>query len=257
MQTLKLGLVQADIIWENKLANLEKLEKLILSSPDRDIYILPEMFNTGYSMNANRLAESPDGSTLAWMKQLSEKTSAAITGSFIVSDNGAYYNRLAWVEPDGNVLWYNKRHLFSMASEDKFFTPGEEKLIFDYKGFKICIVICYDIRFPVWLRNTEKYDLLIVVASWPEKRIHHWEKLLYARAIENQCYVAAVNRVGADGNGIQHTGMSMVIDPQGELIIKSNNVEEIIFGEIDKERIKFTRRFMPFLADRDQFEIKI
>ena len=184
MQDLKVALVQTDLAWENKKLNFVNFEKnLEMLPPDIDIIILPEMFNTGFSMNPAPIAETLKGETLQWMKKMSHQKNAVLTGSLIISEGNGYYNRLIWMLPDGNFSYYDKKHLFTLAGEQNFYKPGDKKLIVEYKGLRFCPVICYDLRFPVWLRNTENYDCLIVVANWPERRISHWEHLLVARAI--------------------------------------------------------------------------
>ena len=216
MNELRICLVQADLAWENRNQNLAHLRQMVEQSPSTDIVFLPEMFASGFTMNAAACAETADGDSVRWMKDLARGQNCAVTGSLIIAENGRYYNRLFWVEPDGKTLTYNKRHLFSLAGEEKVFTRGTENILIEYKGWRIRPQICYDLRFPVWARNTDNYDLLYYVANWPERRVKHWQQLLIARAIENQSYVVGVNRVGNDGNGIEHSGHSAVIDAMGE-----------------------------------------
>ncbi len=223
MQDLKVTLIQADLHWQNPTANLAMLEEKIweIGEPT-DLIVLPEMFTTGFTMEAATHAEVMNFTTMKWMKQQAAQTGAVVTGSYIVKEAGSFYNRLLWVEPDGNVATYDKRHLFRMANEDNTFTMGEERIICEWKGWRICPLICYDLRFPVWSRNqyleAEKrmdYDLLLYVANWPAARISAWDILLQARAVENLSYVVGVNRVGQDGNGISYNGHSAMIDFKG------------------------------------------
>lgn len=256
MQDLKIALVQSFLHWEDKGANLFMFEgKLRNLSTPVDIIVLPEMFSTGFSMQPEKFAEPMSGFAVDWMQKMAVALNAVITGSLIIKENGAYFNRLIWAQPDGELYWYNKRHLFSMAGEEKVYFPGSDKLIVEWKGWKICPMICYDLRFPVWIRNVENYDLLLFVANWPERRVQHWRKLLQARAIENQCYVVGVNRVGDDGNGIAHSGNSMFIDPQGEIGFEILGQDIISVANLNYEEIVKTRRYMPFLSDRDQFKL--
>jgi predicted amidohydrolase len=229
----------------------------LLQGLQTDLVVLPEMFTTGFSMNPNELAEEEDGPTLAWLKAKARELDAAITGSVIIHEKGKYYNRLFFVLPNGNYQTYNKRHLFTYAGEHHHYTAGSNKLTLDYKGWKICPMVCYDLRFPVWSRNTEDYDLLIYVANWPERRNHPWKSLLVARAIENQCYTIGLNRVGEDGNGISHSGDSIVLDPLGEKVAAANPlIEEVITTQISKAELQKVRDRFQFLADRDEFTLK-
>jgi predicted amidohydrolase len=256
MQDISIALVQSHLHWEDREANLAMFDsKLDELTSYADIIILPEMFSTGFSMRPQDLAEGMDGPSVSWMQQKAADKNAVITGSLIIEEKDAYFNRLIWSQPDGSLSWYNKRHLFSMAGEEKVYFPGNEKLIVEWKGWKICPMICYDLRFPVWTRNVENYDLLIFAANWPERRIQHWRKLLQARAIENQCYVAGVNRTGSDGSGINYTGNSMLVDPQGEIQAEIDNMESIAVCELKREVITHTRRYMPFLRDKDEFRL--
>lgn len=257
MQPLKTALVQTSLHWEDKQANFKMLdEKLSGITTGPDIVVLPEMFSTGFSMQPEKFAEKIDGEAVSWMQKKASQLNAVITGSLIIEENGAYYNRLIWLQPDGSMSWYDKRHLFSMAGEEKVYFPGQEKLVVEWKGWKICPLICYDLRFPVWIRNKECYDLLIFVANWPERRVQHWRKLLAARAIENECFVAGVNRVGEDGNNIYHSGSSMAINPMGEILLEAVHTETIATVTLNPEEITKMRRYMPFLKDMDDFKIK-
>jgi omega-amidase len=269
-KNLKISIVQASLVWENKGANLRHLGELIADSQnDSDIIVLPEMFSTGFSMNAKKLAESDEGGTLAWMKELAQKSNSAVVGSFIakVSEGveNRFYNRLHWVEPSGIIRTYDKRHLFSFAGEANHYSAGKERLIVEYKGWRICPMVCYDLRFPVWSRNAsldgesdkDAYDLLIYVANWPEARNSAWINLLEARSHENQAYVVGVNRVGKDGNGINHIGNSAIFSPKGELlskrIVEEEAVQTVEVGLYDL--INYREKFRAW-GDKDVFELK-
>ena len=259
MQNIKLALFQLNLEWEDKISNLNKIDRLIESdvTEDCDIIVLPEMFTTAFSMNPSANAEKMDGSSIAWMKQKAKNINAVITGSLIIEENGFYYNRLIWMQPDGNFHTYDKKHLFTMAGEQHHYTAGNKKLIVNYKGWKFCPMICYDLRFPVWIRNTELYDCLLIVANWPERRIYHWDQLLIARAIENQTYVVAVNRVGNDYNETSHNGSSALIDPAGNIVINLKDKESVVNITLERQKLTDTRKNMPFLTDRDDFEIRV
>jgi len=260
MNDLKVTLIQSSLFWEDKPKNLEQFSKKIDDVKDAtDLIILPEMFSTGFSMKPENLAETMKGETVTWMKEKAKKKNCVIAGSFICEENGHYYNRLLWVNPDGSYVKYDKRHLFSMGDEHNHYAAGEEKVIVELKGWKICPLICYDLRFPVWARNTKdaSYDVLIYVANWPERRSYPWKTLLLARAIENQCYVIGVNRVGADGNNITHSGDSAVIDAKGEIISKIKPSEETIETvSLSYSDLQDFRKQFPAILDADQFEVK-
>lgn len=258
MAPLKICLCQFDIIWENASANREQLTNLLSKIPDNsvDIIILPEMFTTGFSMNSNALAEKMDGASSVWMHQLANRLNTAITGSIIIQENGKYHNRLLWIEPGNErIQFYDKKHLFSLAGEQHHYQAGNKKLIIEWKGWKIAFFICYDLRFPVWSRNTENVDLMIFVANFPEKRAMAWNSLLPARAIENQCFVAAVNRVGLDDNGIAHRGDSAVYDYEGIKTLDLGQTAQIGIIELDYQSLQVYKRAYPFLKDRDGFSI--
>lgn len=252
---LHISVIQPDIVWEDKAANFAQYEKAIESIADKkELVILPEMFSTGFSMAPERLAEKMDGASVAWMKEQSRKHRCIITGSLIIEENGHYYNRLIWMQPDGNFGIYDKRHLFGYAKENDHYSRGEKRLIAQVKGIRICLQVCYDLRFPVWARNQgEEYDVLIYVANWPERRNLAWKTLLQARAIENLSYVIGVNRVGADGNGIYHSGDSSVFDPTGALIWQQAHEAVVHSFTIDQELVQNTRAHFPFLNDADKF----
>lgn len=253
---LKISLVQIDLVWENKTENLSNIAKLILNDQSvSDIYLLPEMFTSGFSMNPSNLSETPDGESFQWMKQIAKKKNALIAGSLIIAENGQYYNRFYAMQPDGKSISYDKRHLFRMGDEETHYSHGSSRVVFEWKGWRFLPVICYDIRFPVWMRNQDDYDVILVVANWPEPRREVWRNLLIARSLENQSYVAAVNRTGKDANGINYVGDSLLIDPKGCLITDGADQPGLIKGELNyKELIGFREKFPAFL-DRDNFTI--
>ncbi len=255
--TLKTAIIQVDLAWENPVKNRSIFsEKIDQIQDDVDLIVLPEMFSTGFSMNAEHLAERSDGPTFQWMQKVAKQRNAAVTGSLIIEEDGHFFNRLFFVYPDGTHQKYDKKHTFTLAKEDKTYTAGKERLIVEYRGWKICPLICYDLRFPVWARNTSEYDLLIYVANWPETRIHAWDILLQARAIENMSYCIGVNRTGTDGNKYQYNGHSAVYDCLGASLF--TNCREIEFTEIvklDKDHVSETRDKLKFLQDRDKFSL--
>ena len=258
--------IQSNLIWENKAANLLMLEQKIKSMEERtEIIVLPEMFSTGFSMNAEALAEDMNGETVKWMKRVAAENKIILTGSIIIKENENFYNRLIWMLPNGEYGVYDKRHLFGFGNETAHYRPGNKRLIASVKGWKINLQVCYDLRFPMWARQTPQneteindapeYDILIYVANWPERRNHAWKTLLCARAIENQCYVVGVNRVGDDGNNIYHSGNSMVIDPQGQVLYHKADEEDIFTIALEKEKLNEVRNKFPFLKDGDGFII--
>lgn len=265
MSSLTVTLIQTNLHWENKKANLEMLQKKIESIKEKtEVIILPEMFSTGFSMSPERLSEKMDGETVQWMQKMASSKKVILTGSVIIEENKKYFNRLIWMLPTGEYGVYNKRHLFAYADEHSHYTAGNKKLIASVKGWKINLQVCYDLRFPVWARQSPpvaeagrdgQYDLLINVANWPEKRSIAWKTLLRARAIENQCFVIGVNRTGADGNKIIYNGDSSIIDPLGEIIYHKNITEDIFTYTLQKEKVTETRNQFPFWRDADQFII--
>ena len=225
-----------------------------------EIVVLPEMFSTGFSMQPSLFAETMEGETLNWMKKVSTQNKIILTGSIIIEEEGKYYNRLIWMLPNGEYGYYDKRHLFAFGQEDKFYNAGNKRLIAQVKGFKINLQVCYDLRFPVWARQQNKsggmeYDVLIYIANWPEKRSHAWKTLLCARAIENQCYVVGVNRVGTDGNNIYHSGNSLVIDPLGQVLYHMPDDEDVNTVTISKDYLNEVREKFPFWKDGDGFSL--
>jgi predicted amidohydrolase len=257
MNTLKITTFQAYLFWENIDKNLQNLGLRLSSIREKtDLIVLPEMFSTGFSMNPEELAEEMDGKTMKWMLQQAKKFDCVLTGSIIIKEDKKYFNRLIWMRPDGSYEYYDKRHLFGLGEEDKHYSSGNKKLFVELKGWKICPMICYDLRFPVWLRNKdEEYDMLLIVANWPERRSLHWRTLIPARAIENQSFVVAVNRVGHDGNEIYHSGDSMCIDPNGKVIYYKPNDEDLYTFSINKEDLITARQSFPFLKDADKFKL--
>jgi predicted amidohydrolase len=259
MNTLKITTFQAYLFWENIEKNLQNLGLRLSSIREKtDLIVLPEMFSTGFSMNPEQLAEEMDGNTMKWMHQQAKKFDCVLTGSIIINEDNKYFNRLIWMRPDGTYEYYDKRHLFGLGEEDKHYSSGNKKLFVELNGWKICPMICYDLRFPVWLRNIdEEYDMLLIVANWPERRSLHWRTLIPARAIENQAFVVAVNRVGHDGNEIYHSGDSMCIDPNGKVIYYKPNDEDLYTFSINKEDLIAARQSFPFLKDADKFKLNI
>lgn len=258
MSSLTISLVQADLVWENPEANRQKIANLLNQLPqDTQIVVLPEMFTTGFSMQPAPLAETMQGPTLRWMQAQSQQLGAVITGSVIVQADGKYYNRLLWVAPDGDVQYYDKRHLFTLAGEHEQYTGGHQQLLIEYLDWRIRPQICYDLRFPVWSRNDNDYDLLLYVANFPDKRSLAWRTLLRARAIENQAYTIGLNRVGLDGNGIYYAGDSCLIDYSGVIQEHLPARETVRTFRIEKASQQAFRKRFAFLPDRDDFTITI
>ena len=266
MTSLTVSIIQPDLKWEDKSANLQMLEDRIMSLPLTELVVLPEMFSTGFSMRPESLAESMEGASVQWMKQVASRKKIILTGSLIIEENGLYFNRLIWMLPNGQYGQYDKRHLFGYASEHEHYAAGNKRLIASVNGWKINLQVCYDLRFPVWSRQANnpadqpdevlpEYDMLIYVANWPERRSHAWKTLLQARAIENQCFVAGVNRVGSDGNGIFHNGDSMIIDPLGEPLIHLQKDKSSYTLTLDGQKLDEVRKKLPFLKDGDGFLI--
>jgi omega-amidase len=251
---MKTALIQTPLFWENPNKNRTYLTKKINAIlSDVDLIVLPEMFTSGFTMNPKNVAETMQGETISWLKETAKEKNCAITGSLVIEENNNYYNRLVFVFPSGEIQTYDKRHLFTLAGEDKVYTSGKDKLIVDYKGFKICPLICYDLRFPVFSRNVEEYDILIYVASWPKPRTNAWDILLKARAVENMSYVIGVNRVGIDDNNLEYVGHSQAVDFLGNYIQEPKETEEVFIVELDKEKLLETRSKLAFLNDRDNF----
>jgi predicted amidohydrolase len=295
MSSLTITTIQTGLIWEDKEANLRLLEKKILALPDpAELVVLPEMFTTGFSMRPEFFAETMDGPAISWMKEIAAKRRVILTGSLIVSEGGDYFNRLVWMQPNGVFGYYDKRHRFAYAGEDQSYTAGRRRLITSVKGWRVLPLICYDLRFPVWSRQTPsgihdgrdslagvrgaggpgvtgragaadpagaadaayEYDLLLYVANWPQRRSSAWRTLLPARAVENQCFVAGVNRVGHDGNGIYHSGDSRIIGPLGDILYDAADREEVFSMTLQKETLTGVRQHFPFWRDADHFTIE-
>lgn len=256
MSLLRVTIVQSTLFWEDPEKNLLMLDEKISSITNADIILLPEMFSTGFSMRPELFAETMEGKAINKMREWAAKQKAVICGSLMMNDADKFYNRLIWMQPDGDMKYYDKRHLFSLGEEQNHYTAGTRPLTIDYKGFRIRVAICYDLRFPVWLRNNNYYDMLMIVANWPERRSYAWRQLLIARAIENQCFVAAVNRVGNDGNDVYHNGCSVFLNPKGEVIEERMNDECILHFTFNLDELKQIRRDLPFLSDADPFELK-
>jgi omega-amidase len=254
---LSVSLIQTDLFWENPTANRSALEeKINLISEETDLIVLPEMFNTGFTMNVG-MAEPMNLTTTRWMKQVAAQMNAMIVGSFIVKENERHYNRLCCVKPDGSVVFSDKRHLFRMGEEHQYYTRGRERLIVEWKGWKICPLVCYDLRFPVWSRNVgNAYDVLVYVANWPAKRAHAWSALLTARAIENQSYVIGVNRIGKDKIDIEYRGGSVLLDFLGEPLLNLGSKEIIGSAVLSKQSLENYRLSFPAYLDADPFHLE-
>lgn len=254
MDRLNLNLVQATLQWRKPADNRAHLQDLVEGQDSQtDITIFPETFTTGFLGESAATDEGMDGETLNWMRSMAERFNSVMVGSAVIEDQGRR-NRMLWVEPNGTIHFYDKRHLFSYAGEDKRYVAGTDRKVFHYRGWRICPQICYDLRFPAWCRNRDDYDLLLVVANWPGKRIDAWSTLLKARAIENQCYVAAVNRVGKDGNEFSYPGASVVHDPLGETLLKLDDNEACGKVQIQLEKVESVREQLPFHREADRFE---
>ena len=255
---MKIALFQYDIVWKDKEDNLRKLETQLKNGIDADLLILPEMFSTGFCMEPESLAEGNEGNTMSFLRCLSERYQTALCGSFVAEEGGKYYNRAFFVMPSGKIFYYDKRHLFLMGQEGDRYTAGDKRIIVNYKGWNICLMICFDLRFPVWSRNVDNaYDLLIYVANWPTSRISSWNALLPARGIENLAYVCGVNRVGTDGMNNEHNGDSSVYDYKGKQLLRLENGEEhVAVVDLSKEKLDEFRKKFPVFCSADRFEIK-
>jgi omega-amidase len=255
MNEINISLIQSRLRWREPAGNRSNLESKLQDLGDTNLIVFPETFTTGFMAETSQTDEEMTGETVSWMQSISVKHDAAVTGSVVIQDGGRR-NRLLFVTPDGDVQFYDKRHLFAFAGEDKRYVAGQERKIFNYLGWRICPQICYDLRFPVWCRYRDDYDLLLFVANWPGKRIDAWSSLLKARAIENQCYVAAVNRVGKDGNDFEYPGASAVYDPLGETLLKLGPEEETATTEISLSQVKSVREQLPFYREAEHFELR-
>jgi len=256
MRDLKITLIQTSLFWENIESNLSLFaEKIDGISDETDLIVLPEMFTTGFSMNAEKLAQDMDGKAAGWLREKARSRQTDITGSMIIRENGEYFNRLLWAKPDGTLFHYDKRHLFRMTGEDKIYSPGNQNITIEINGWRIRPFICYDLRFPCWTRNfNNSYDVAIFIASWPEKRSYHWKTLLTARAVENQCYVIGVNRIGEDGNGYRHSGDSSVIDFAGGILFQKQNKEAVFSVSLSYSALDEYRKSFPAWMDADHDE---
>lgn len=264
MSALTITTIQTDLRWEDKAANLQHFEERIFSlSGPAEVVVLPEMFSTGFSMLPERLAERMDGPTVRWMRDMAARKNIILTGSVIVEDGGQYFNRLVWMLPDGKYGYYDKRHRFAFAGEDAHYTAGRKRLVASVKGWRVLLLVCYDLRFPVWSRQNvqegqdQEYDLIIYVANWPERRSHAWKTLLQARAIENQSYVVGVNRIGDDGAGNHHSGDSMIVDPLGDVLYHGADRDETFTLTLQKDDLTRVRERFPFWKDADHFSMEL
>ncbi|TJZ60736.1 amidohydrolase [Sphingobacterium olei] len=257
MEPIKITIFQAYLFWENVEKNLQNLALRLSSLREKtDLILLPEMFNTGFTMNVEKCAEKMDGPSMHWLYEMSKKFDCVVAGSLIIEEEDKYYNRFVWMSPDGSFVHYDKRHLFGMAKEDEIFTKGKSRIVLQLKGWKICPMICYDLRFPVWSRNqVDGYDLLVYTASWPDKRSAHWRTLIPARAIENQAFVIGVNRVGYDGNEVYYSGGSMCISPFGDVVYYKPEDEDLYTFTLNPKDLGNARNQFPFLKDGDNFSI--
>jgi predicted amidohydrolase len=262
MPDLRVSIVQSMLRWEDATGNRVMFtEKLAVLKGTTDLVVLPEMFTTGFSMRSAELAEAMDGPTLSWMREQAAMLDAALYGSAIIADRGGYFNRGLFVRPDGQVTVYDKRHLFRFANEHEHFAPGQERVVVDWRGWRILLQICFDLRFPVFARNRRvvghnDYDLVLYVANWPEARRHPWSTLLLARAIENQAYVAGVNRTGMDGKGLHYSGDSVIIDPKGEVIAAVDPSRDgIKTARLDMAALNDFRAKFPVAQDADGFDL--
>lgn len=254
---LRVTLVQADLAWENPGQNLQQFDRHLDDIAETDLIVLPEMFTTGFSMNPQTVAEPMDGPAVEWLRETARRHDADVVGSVAIAEDGRYFNRLLWVRPDGALIHYDKRHLFTYAGEHEHYTPGQVQQVVHLKGWNIAPFICFDLRFPVWSRNRGQYDVAIYIASWPARRAAHWKSLLPARAIENQAYVIGVNRVGIDGNGLAYDGDSMVIDPLGEICFHANVNAAVHQQQLSRQMLDDTRAKLPFLRECEQFQLTV
>jgi len=254
---MKIALIQTSLIWENPTENRSHLaQKITGFMEDVDLIVLPEMFSSGFTMNPKAVAETMQGETVSWLQHLAKAKDCAITGSLVIEENGNYYNRLVFVFPKGEIKTYDKKHLFSLAGENEFYAAGKDKLILEYKGYKICPLICYDLRFPVFSRNVENYDVLLYVANWPKPRVNAWDILLKARSVENMCYTIGVNRIGKDHNHHEYVGHTQVIDFMGEYVLEPQEADAVFIVELNKAKLLQTRRKLAFLNDKDNFQLE-
>ncbi|MGR6087890.1 MAG: amidohydrolase [Arcticibacter sp.] len=259
MKKLRITLVQSTLLWEDPAGNRMLMDELLrpIRKARTDVIVLPEMFTSGFTMNAVRVAETMQGNTVLWMQETAATKNAVVCGSLVIKEKGRFFNRFVWAQPDGQIFHYDKRHLFRMAGEQSTYSPGKRRSIIDYKGWRICPQICYDLRFPVWSRNRKDYDLLLYVANWPERRRSAWMKLLPARAIENQCYVVAVNRVGSDGKNMIYAGDSAAYDMWGEPLTDIKPYKgSVVTVSLDAKALQTARKSFPVGLDADAFSLR-
>lgn len=254
---MKIALIPFDIAWESREKNLQVIDEAIAAchSPV-DLWILPEMFSSGFSMSPEHFATAMDGPVVTWMQDKARHTQTAVAGTVAIIEAGHYFNRFVFARPDGSMEWYDKKHLFSYAGEDRYYTAGKERVIVEYLGWRILLQTCYDLRFPVFSRNRNDFDLILYPANWPDTRAAHWSALLPARAIENQACVAAVNRIGNDGNGLRYQGDSMMVNFDGQILLHTGDAQGAFTGDFDLEALRHYRQKFPFLDDADDFELK-
>ncbi len=256
MQDLRVTVVQQDILWHSPSGNIKKFDSIVSSISGSDLVLLPEMFTTGFTMKPHDVAEGMDGSAVSSMKEWSRGINACIAGSVAIKENGMFFNRFIAVFPDGRVVSYDKRHLFRMAGEERVYTSGDKNVIFEINGWRIRPFICYDLRFPVWSRNSsDGYDLAVYAANWPSVRSFHWETLLSARAIENQCYVAGVNRTGSDGNGVKYSGGSCVLGFRGDTVYSAGEDAAVNTVLLSLSELVDYRKEFPAWMDADKFRV--
>lgn len=253
---MNITLVQSRLYWREPEHNRDQLESLIRAAPPSDLYVLPETFTTGFLGDDRDTDEGMDGLTVAWMRSLAAERDAAVAGSAVIASDEGRRNRFLFMQPSGQVHIYDKRHLFAFAGEDQHYVAGEDRVVFEFGGWRICPQVCYDLRFPVWCRNRGDYDMLLFVANWPSRRVDAWDALLRARAIENQCVVVAVNRVGEDGNGVRYPGHSAIYGPLGEALVAPWDEEGNRTGAVDLDQVKTIREKLPFAAEADAFTLR-
>jgi len=257
MNDLTISLVQSKLVWQQPQANCAHISKALLEhNTNTDLIVLPEMFNSGFTLDAMKVAESMDGETVNWMQELATEHQAAVTGSLVIRENQQNFNRMVIAFPDGNLKWYDKKHLFRMAKEQERYSAGSKRVIVNWQGWRIALYVCYDLRFPVWCRNQNDTDLMLFVASWPAVRSYPWQTLLKARAMENLCYVCGVNRIGTDANGVEYQGDSGVLDMAGHDICQLNDRDTIQTVRLSAENLNQFRNKFPAHLDADSFQVE-
>lgn len=257
MSPLTISLLQCPTRWHDPAGNRDDFESMLNEQQSLgDVIVLPEMFSTGFTMDSQLLAETMDGETVTWMRQQAKTLGVVVTGSLII-EAGGYFNRLVWAQPDGQLRHYDKRHLFRMAGEDQYFSPGQDRVIVTYRGWRICMSVCYDLRFPVWLRNQGDYGVLLCVANWPAARAQAWQTLLQARAIENQAYCVGLNILGTDGNGMDYAGGSTIYAPDGGALVLASDKTGVFQAELDASVLTTLRQAFPVGLDADTFDLEL